>query len=207
MFLWTLNFSSVKTEVKDQLFQFRLFYLSFSNTPLAHFPVNITSPLKSFKRVGLFALITCSQGNALYLFYHTWVCLQTFFNTFVLTIFVLFFPAIYCYSNERILRNFLAVTAILKSLACVPTSFLIFSGRPFTYFLGHSYDFCISSLAKASSAEIIFSVAVDRTWVIWIPSVSILVFICSLFIDHDQTTISKILKCIFKPNTFMLALT
>ena len=56
---------------------------------------------------------------------------------------------------------------------------LNFLGMSFTYFLGLSLSFYISSSAKASSTEVAFSVADDRTRVIWIPSV--LTLVCDFY--------------------------
>ena len=75
--------------------------------------------------------------------------------------------------------NSLIADAVPKSLVCMPTFFLIISGISFKYFLGRSYNFCISSSAKAFSFSEVFSVAEDKTRVIWIPSVSTLV--CDFF--------------------------
>ena len=59
MFLWELKFSSAKNWGEGSTFPVvpsRLLHLNFSNTPLAHFSVNIRSSPKSFERVGFFAL-------------------------------------------------------------------------------------------------------------------------------------------------------
>ena len=62
MFLWKLNFSSAKNWGEGSsilVAPLRLFHLSFSNTPQAHFSVNTGSLPKSIKSVGLFANYTC----------------------------------------------------------------------------------------------------------------------------------------------------
>ena len=85
-----------------------------------------------------------------------------------------------------------AATLLKKRLwfRCFPVNFakkhlrwllpiLNFLGMSFTYFLGLSLSFCISSSVKASSTEVTFSVADDRTRVIWIPSV--LTLVCDFY--------------------------
>ena len=195
---WT--FLLLKTEGKDLLFRWYLCPCSmqvFSNTALAYLSVNTRSQPYYFKRFRLFALTTpvailmswrllmtppailVPKGMSL-----TFFSIQES-NRLGLPILLVtvrspslhfFFQGLTAVLIKKyfwyLVLIFLMAEAVPKSLTYRPGNFFLDLCRISTwYFFGRSYFFCISSVAKASSAKVRFSdnLSIDKNLHIRIP--------------------------------------
>ena len=200
MFLWKVNFSSAKNWGEGSTFPviyLPLLHVSFYNTALAYLSVNTRPPPYYFKRFGLFALPTPVAILMSWRLLMTPPAILvpkamslTFFsiqesNRLGLPMLLVtvrspslhfFFQGLTAVLIKKyfwyLVLIFLMTEAVPKSLTYRPGNFFLDLCRNFDLiFFGRLYVFCISSVAKASSAKVRFSdnLSIDKNLHIRIP--------------------------------------